>query len=409
MSFSHHSARVTVTAACLGAVLAAAPAAAQDQAPPDTRAALIERAQAEKATALHPFEPGKAEAIFDKIEDAFLTGAVKVHPFFESAYAGGGFTLGAGYTHHISSYNFVDFRGSITFSGYKRIEALFVAPRVFDRRGTLTAIGGWREATQVGFYGFGTNNTSKHDRANYQFDQPYAAAALDLRPTRRYLLLHGGVELSTWNQGPGSGAAPSVDEVYTPETLPGLGASPTYFHSEAGIGFDSRTSPGYTRRGGYYGIEFHDFHDNDGQFGFRRTDYEGIQHIPILRDVWVLSLHGRVELANAAHDQTIPFFMTPSLGGGSSLRGFTSWRFRDLNSLLLQADWRVLANRFLDMALFYDAGKVAHRRSDLTDGPLKSDYGLGFRFHGPTATPLRIEFAHSNEGLVLVFSAKAPF
>ena len=30
-------------------------------------------------------------------------------------------------------------------------------------------------------------------------------------------------------------------------------------------------------------------------------------------------------------------------------------------------------------------------------------------FHGPIATPLRIELAKSNEGLQLVFSAKAPF
>jgi hypothetical protein len=61
------------------------------------------------------------------------------------------------------------------------------------------------------------------------------------------------------------------------------------------------------------------------------------------------------------------------------------------------------------MALFYDAGRVADRRNDLTAAPLKSDYGLGFRLHGPAATPLRIEFAKSNEGLQLVFSSKAAF
>jgi hypothetical protein len=69
----------------------------------------------------------------------------------------------------------------------------------------------------------------------------------------------------------------------------------------------------------------------------------------------------------------------------------------------------VIVNRFLDMALFYDAGRVAARRSDLTSGPLKSDYGVGFRLHGPYATPLRVELAKSNEGLAIVFSAKAAF
>jgi hypothetical protein len=61
------------------------------------------------------------------------------------------------------------------------------------------------------------------------------------------------------------------------------------------------------------------------------------------------------------------------------------------------------------MAVVYDAGRVAARRSDLTSAPLKSDYGLGFRFHGPMMTPLRIEFVHSNEGFNLVFSSKAAF
>jgi hypothetical protein len=60
-------------------------------------------------------------------------------------------------------------------------------------------------------------------------------------------------------------------------------------------------------------------------------------------------------------------------------------------------------------ALFYDAGKVTARREDLDFDRLKSDYGFGLRFHGPTATPLRVELAKSNEGLVIVFSAHAAF
>jgi hypothetical protein len=404
------SALVTLGVLLFGLIGAAAGAHAQETAPPPaSRTAAIEQEQAQKAAALHPFKPGKVEATLDRVEDLVVSGRLHVHPFFQSAYAGGGFTLGAGYMTHVSAYNMVDLRGSITFSGYKRIEAAFLAPRLFDRHATLTLIGGWREATQVGFYGIGTENTSKANRANYSFDQPYASAAIQFRPTRKLLILHGGLEVSEWNQGAGSGSAPSVDAVYTPASLLGLGSSPAYLHTNAGVELDWRAAPGYARAGGAYSIMFHDFRDHDTEFGFRQTDYDAVQHLPILRDTWVLSLHGRLELANAAEDQTIPFFMLPALGGGSSLRGFPSWRFRDLNSLLMQADWRVLANRFLDMAVFYDAGRVSARRSDLASGALKSDYGIGFRLHGQLATPLRIEFAKSNEGLALVFSSKAAF
>src|SRR4029453_8959784 len=127
----------------------------------DTREAEIAKAKAEKAKALHPYVPSKAETYIDRAENLLLTGGLHWHPFFDSAYAGGGFTLGAGYRRFVSSYNTVDLRGSITFSGYKRIEAEFLAPRLFDRRGLLSVIGGWREATQVGFYGIGTGSTSK--------------------------------------------------------------------------------------------------------------------------------------------------------------------------------------------------------------------------------------------------------
>ncbi len=107
--------------------------------------------------------------------------------------------------------------------------------------------------------------------------------------------------------------------------------------------------------------------------------------------------------------QQIPFFMMPSFSGGSDLRAYSSWRLRDLNSLLLQGEWRANINRFLEMALFYDAGKVAHQRSDLDLHAMKSDYGVGFRFHGPITTPLRIELAKGNEGFVLNFSASQVF
>lgn len=403
-------ARTAVVAVLIGAAVLLWPGAvrAQENAPA-TRAATLEQSQAAKALELKPFQPGRVELALNRAEDLLLSGRLHVHPFFDSAYAGGGFTLGAGYLQHVSSYNTIDLRGSITFSGYKRLEAAFFAPRLFNRRGSLSVLGGWREATQVGFYGIGTENTSADDRANYSFNQPYASAALEVRPSRTLLRLYGGLEASRWSQGSGGGSAPSVETVYTPETLPGLGSRVTYFHSHAGVGIDSRPAPGYARRGGAYSVLFHDFHDQDSRAGFRRTDFDAIQHVPVGRDAWVLSLHARVEVANAASDQTIPFFMLPALGGGSSLRGFGSWRFRDLNSLLLQADWRVLANRFLDMALFYDAGRVSAERDKLASGTLKSDYGVGFRLHSLLATPLRIEFAKSNEGLALVFSSKAAF
>ena len=68
-----------------------------------------------------------------------------------------------------------------------------------------------------------------------------------------------------------------------------------------------------------------------------------------------------------------------------------------------------MANRFLDAAVFYDAGKVTAHTSDLNFDGLKHDYGFGLRFHAPFSTPLRVELARGNEGLVFVLSTSAVF
>jgi hypothetical protein len=40
---------------------------------------------------------------------------------------------------------------------------------------------------------------------------------------------------------------------------------------------------------------------------------------------------------------------------------------------------------------------------------LKSDVGFGARFHGPFATPLRVELAHGNEGWAFIFVTHPAF
>jgi surface antigen Omp85-like protein len=398
--------RRLLTAVVLAAGTATSVVAQEPEA--TTREAAIEQTQAEKVKVLHPYVPGKIEGLLNRAEDILVNGVPRWHPFFESADYGGGFTLGAGYAHHVSPYNMVDVRGSYTLLGYKLFEAEFTAPRLFHRRGALSILGGWREATQAAFYGIGMG-TSLDNRTNFDFQQPYGSATMTLWPTRRLLMLHGGVELSQWSERSGEGSFPSVNVVYTPQTLPGVGTRTTYLHTQGTAGFDWRTSPGYSRRGGFYGVTLHDYADKDEQFGFREIDYEAIHHIPILREAWVISLRARARTTSSKTGQQVPFFMLPYVGSGSTLRGFTSHRFRDQNGLTLQAEWRIMANRFMETAVFYDTGKVAARRADLDLNGLKSDYGFGVRFHGPFATPLRVEVARSPEGSRLVVSTHAIF
>jgi hypothetical protein len=398
-------ASVTFVIGAASTALAQSPPAEQE---PESRQTTIVSAAAEKAKDLQPYEMTTAEKVVIGIENRFTNQTIRWHPYLQNAYHGGGFAAGAGYMFHPGEYSTLDVRGSYSIKSYKLAEAEFIAPRLFDRRGELTVVGGWRDATEVAFHGFGMNTTTG-DRANYGFEQPFGSALMTVRPTRRLLIVRGGFEASRWDLKAGKGTAPSADEVYTPASLPGLGATTTYLHTQATVGFDSRPASGYARRGGFYGVTGHDYTDRDDALGFRQVDYEVIQHIPILRDTWVISLHGLARTTWDKGDQATPFYMMPSLGGGSSLRGFSSERFTDRDSLLLQAEWRIIANRFFESAVFFDTGKVAARTSDLDLNHLKNDYGFGVRFHAPLATVLRVDVARSTEGTRLVFAASPSF
>lgn len=115
-------------------------------------------------------------------------------------------------------------------------------------------------------------------------------------------------------------------------------------------------------------------------------------------------------ITNTSADDSVPFYLMPSIGGNHSVRGYTPLRFRDNHSCLLSAEYRWTTARFMDMALFYDAGKVAHERRDLDFNGVKTSYGIGARFHALKRTALRLELARNGEGdLRLVWSMNSPF
>ena len=120
--------------------------------------------------------------------------------------------------------------------------------------------------------------------------------------------------------------------------------------------------------------------DNE-QYSFRSLEAEVTQMIPLMRANWVIALRGLATVTDVDATEAVPFFMLPSLGGGKTLRGFPDSRFRDRHRLVMNAELRWTPARFLDMALFYDAGKVAAQKGDLDFRDLEDSYGIGMRIH----------------------------
>lgn len=390
------------------AVGVAAPTTAFAQAPAaDSRAGQIIAAQAAKAARLRPYRPPFfVEGLLRKIDETLSNRETRWHPFYGHAYSGAGVTLGAGYKFFLGHYAFLDARAAMSLNRSKRAELEFRAPRLWRRRAALRTIGGWSEGLAQSFYGVGSD-TSRQDRTTFDFRRTYAAALLDVAPQRGMFVFGGGTEISRYEQRRAD--ASPFDRRYPAGTLPGVGATVDYVQARGHVALDWRPAAGYARSGGAHAVTARRFFDISGPNSFTQLEYDVVQHVPVLRDTWVLSLHGRAETTYTTGRDEVPFFMLPTLGNATTLRAFTNQRFRDRHSLLLAAEWRILLNQFAEAALFYDAGKVARRASQLDLHGLRRDYGVGFRIHSATSTPIRIDVARGDEGFRLVFGATAAF
>jgi len=384
-----------------------ASAAASTAGAQETRAGQIAEKQEEKAANLQPYQPTRFETAMNALEQNFASPPGGFYPAMDGIYSGGGFTLGAGYRQFYGRKAVWDLAGYYSVKNYKKVEVGTRTPWNFDGRWTFGARAGWLDAPQIGYYGLGMASAAD-DRANFRIKQGYAGARASFEPTR-WTRLEADVAYEDYKTEEGLGSAPSIETIYNGSTAPGLGANPTYIRSAATAAIDWRHSPGYSRTGGYYGITVRNFADVDDTYSFSRIEAEAIQHIPILRENWVISVRGRVQ-TTLDDDDTVPYFLLPSLGSGRTLRAYSTGRFRDRHSILTSAEFRWIPSRLaLDMALFYDTGKVTRDRGDLDFSDLESDWGIGARFHGPTTTILRIEAARGSDGWHLVFSTNAAF
>ena len=396
----------TLSAAAVCVFLLASPLLAQTP----TRAEEIAKQQEARAATAAPDVPSRAERFFEQFEKGkWFVGAPRGwYPAFGSIYDGGGIAGGAGYRRYIGYDSYVDASAMYSIANYKQFKLTGSTPNHARNRLDLSGTISWVDATQVPFFGLG-NDSDADNRTNFAIQRTQVAGVADLHLVD-WLRLKVDGGLDDYRQKLGRGAFPSIEILFTPDTAPLLGQHLRYLRGEVSAAALWMPTPAYSRRGGMARLAYEEFSPQQGggdTFGIARA--EVVQHIPVLRETWVLSLRGRSESVVRPSDE-VPYFLMPWLGSGNTLRGYTTGRFRDRHSLLLTGELRWFPNRLgFDMALFYDAGKVAPERAGLTLKNMKTDVGVGARFHTPAATALRIDLAHGLEGFRLVFTGSAPF
>ena len=305
------------------------------------------------------------------IETTFITG-MAIHPFFDSALRRRRVHPRRGLPASLSSYNTLDVRGSryVDRLQANRSGVPGAPPLQPSRRRCRSSVVGAKRPRSGS-----TVRALEHsidNRANYSFDQPYLVTSLDFRPTRRLLVLGAGSTCSQWRQGPAA-----VRRLRSTKSIR-RHASRARRQSdlpsrEATVGARLAHPRRVTRaRGGFYGVKFHDYHDPD-----RRSTASSRPTTKRSSTSRSCAIPGCCRCTAGSRRQcspatrAIPFFMLPALGGGSSLRGFSSWRFRDRNSLLMQGDWRVHRQPLLRHGAVLRRGQGRRAtRSDLNfDGP----------------------------------------
>jgi hypothetical protein len=381
---------------CWVALLVCAPPAAAQEA--GSRAEEEARQQREKARALTPHKPNRLEARLLRIEEA---GGFAVRRGFYATFGdikrGSSLALGPAYGRTFGEGALFEAKAAYSIRNFKMAQvALQSAPLSRGRllvRGRLR----WQDAPTLPFYGLGPD--SPNVRTDYSETKSELSGAADFRPVR-LLRLGAGAGIERFDTSVASDANASL---FT--GISGAGAGPHYLHGYGSAAIDSRDGPGYSRRGSLLGATLHGYRQqDDGPYSFQRVDAVAEQYVPILHGNWVLVLGLRASTTSAADGRAVPFFLMPDLGGGSDLRGYDTYRFRDRHSMLLTAEYRWYAQEYVDAAIFYDAGKTVPDRGSLDFSGLKGSVGAGVRFHTPLSTVLRIEVARGREGLRLILA-----
>ncbi len=380
-----------------------------------------------KAVHLEPEEPGFLEEVAIRvsgfIEENQLVIDLPSLDLYGITPVLGGLKSGAGYT---GGLRVEWFRNRL--SHYASVEALASLEKYYGFKGVY----GYDSDRYVGygyarywhlpeenFYGIGPN-TKPADLAIYRLNEAVIGGLFGWSPLYHTLL---GTHLSyrTERYGPGrDDDVPTIEEAYV--DVPGQGVDVDYVALAAYAEFDTRNlsyKKAFGRRfaptdrrlrgvsldateGIYFAAELtHYFDVASNQYGFTRLNLETQEYIPIRHGLQVIALRQYASLTSSSTGNIIPFYMMQTLGGAHTLRGFDSFRFRGRNLLLFNTEFRWQVMRYLDLALFVDAGHVFRELENVSLYDLEVGYGLGFRVKSDGGVIARLDVAHSREGFSL--------
>lgn len=375
-----------------------------------SRAGEIEQARAKKAKHLRPEKASKAEERLNYIKDRKLlersgTGYHSLTLVFGGLGTGQGFALGPQYLRNDLAKGRLSFRTSAraASSGALLLDLQLSAPKLAGDKLYFDFYARHRNYPQIDYFGPGPDSDEK-SRTNFRLEDTSADFTFGVKPVRNLMLGVTGGYLRV-NTGPGGRTGIALTEdVFSNSTTPGLLRQSSFLRSGVVANFDYRDNPGGPRKGGQYSAKFVHYDDRDlGLHSHRRLDLEVQQYIPFFNERRVIALRIKSTLTFLNPNQVLPFYMQPTLGGSDDLRGFRPYRFYGDNLIVVNAEYRWEVFTGLDMAVFFDAGKVEQQRSRINFHDLEATTGIGWRFNVANNVFLRLDVGASHERTMIWF------
>jgi Omp85 superfamily domain len=271
--------------------------------------------------------------------------------------------------------------------------------RNISRHGVHFAFeGSHADAPQLEYYGPGPDS-SIHNRTGYRREETLFDFGAGLRAHAHVTPACRLGELLI-NVGPGTdNDFPSTETVFSPVEAPGINVQSNFLIAGCSAKFDVRDLPDDPHSGTYVAGVYERYDaQTDNVFSFHRLSAEADHYLPFFNKKRVVALRAATVLDWHSANQVVPFYLQPTLGSDTELRGFRRYRFYDENSIAVTAEYRWEINTGFDMALFLDGGQVFHRPGEISLSDLKSSAGFGFRFKSRTRVLVRLDVGFSNEG-----------
>lgn len=206
-------------------------------------------------------------------------------------------------------------------------------------------------------------------------------------------------------------SSPSIEQLYTPATAPGLNTQPGFAQFGEGVRIRPQFAGGYVRLN--YLATFQEYVAGDSIFSFERLSLDLSHQFPLYKRTRLLvpndfngpddcsvsagthscptvtrNLEGSFGIRFLMNDSfvpsghVVPFYFQPTLGGSdingnAALGSYQDYRFRAPNSLLVRASFEHSIYGPLGLTAMIDEGKVAFTRGELDFTHLLHTYSAG--------------------------------